>query len=248
MPIRRRTTSGLAEVANREHTEPLLCGGICQFVHVTDKRRMAKKTPPIATHRLKAESFRWQGDSALHTASRIGSYSTRETWSWLGNVIPTLGETCRRDHIPHDQHDELESLHEVLMVSTSPHRSVASVMVTWHHHLGKASKLVVDFRTGDHRAHDKLRDTNRHKSIDTTQYSVGCPPGSVGLERHAWINAPDQCGDLSADILVAKVERHYRPIVILWDNALVLLRRLTNGTHRLPSFLWRLVRAQETIP
>src|SRR6059036_894633 len=90
VPTRRRTTSGLAEVANREHSEPLLGGGICQFLHVADKDGMAKKTPPIATHRLKTGSFRWQGDSALHTASRIGSYSTRETWSGISDVMPTL--------------------------------------------------------------------------------------------------------------------------------------------------------------
>src|SRR5262249_19263299 len=117
------------------------------------------------------------------------------------------------------------------MVATSLRQSSASVMVAWDYHPSKAGKLVVDFRTGGHRAHDKICDTNRYESIDAPEYSVRCPPGRVGLEGHAWINAPDQRGDLSADILVAKVEGHYCPIVILRDSALVLLSRLTNGTH-----------------
>src|SRR5215831_15366765 len=120
-------------------------------------------------------------------------------------------------------------------------------MVAWDYHLGEMGKLVVDFRTSDHRTHDELRDANRHEGIDTTQYRVRCTPGGIGLEGHAWIDALDQRGDLSADILIAKVEGDYRPIVVLRDSALIPLSGLTNGTHRLADFFRRLVRAQETI-
>ena len=41
------------------------------------------------------------------------------------------------------------------------------VMVAWHDQGSQAGELIVDGRPGDHGAHDKLRDTNLHKGVDT---------------------------------------------------------------------------------
>src|SRR5215471_19975723 len=108
-----------------------------------------------------------------------------------------------------------------------------SVMVPWHHQLGQTGELIVDGRPGDHGAHNKLRDANLHKGVDTAQHSVRRAPGGVGLEGDAWINALHQRGDLRTDILVAKVKGDNSPVMVLWHSPLVLLSSLANGAHGL---------------
>src|SRR5215510_1866322 len=120
-------------------------------------------------------------------------------------------------------------------------------MVAWYDQFSQAGELIVDGRPGDHGAHDKLRDTNLHKGVDTAQDSIGRAPGGVGLEGDAWINALHQRGDLRTDVLVAKVKGDDSPVMVLWDSPLVLLSSLANGAHGLAGFLWGLVGAEETV-
>src|SRR6266446_6934852 len=113
-------------------------------------------------------------------------------------------------------------------------------MVMWHDYLSQASELVIDFRPGDHRTHDKFCDSNLDKGVNTASHRVRRAPGGVGLEGYAWAtSALHQDRDLSADVLVAKVEGDDGSIMVLWDYALVFLGSLANGTHRLAGFLWR---------
>src|SRR4029450_8177930 len=120
-------------------------------------------------------------------------------------------------------------------------------MVARHDQFGQAGELIVDGRPGDHGAHDKLRDANLHKGIDTAPHSVRRAPGGVGLEGDAWINALHQRSDLCTDVCVAKVEGDDSPVMVLWDSPLVLLSSLANGAHGLAGFLWGLVGAEETV-
>src|SRR5437667_864178 len=122
-----------------------------------------------------------------------------------------------------------------------------SVMVTWHDQSSQAVELIFDGRSGDHGAHDKLRDASLHKGVNTAQDSIGRTPGGVGLEGDAWINALHQRGDLCTDVLVAKVEGNNSSVMVIWDNPLVLLSSLANGAHGLAGFLWGLVGAEETV-
>src|SRR4030095_8699829 len=110
-------------------------------------------------------------------------------------------------------------------------------MVAWHDQGSQAGEPIVDGRPGDHGAHDKLRDANLHKGIDTAQHSVRRAPGCVGLEGDAWINALHQRNDLCTDVFVAKVEGDDSSVMVLWDNPLILLSSLANGTHGLAGFL-----------
>src|SRR5438445_6546472 len=116
VPARRWTASGLAKVTNGEDAEPLLGSGLSQFLQVTDEGGMAKKASPIAPHRLKARPLRREGNSTLHTASRIGPDSARGAWSRVNDVAPPLGQTLIWEYAPDHQHDEPESLHGVLMI------------------------------------------------------------------------------------------------------------------------------------
>src|SRR5882724_8455622 len=111
VPTRRWTASGLAQVANGEDAEPLLRSGLGQFLQVTDESRMAKKASPIAPHRLKARPLRREGNSTLHTASRIGPNSARGAWSRVNDVAPPLGQTLIWKHAPEDQCYEPQTLH-----------------------------------------------------------------------------------------------------------------------------------------
>src|SRR5262249_25612607 len=110
----RWTTSGLTQITNGEDAQALLSCGRCQVLEVSNERGMAKKAAPVAPHRLKARPLRRQGDRTLHTASRIGPHSAWQAWGRGNNITPALGQTLRREHAPDHQHDEPESLHEVL--------------------------------------------------------------------------------------------------------------------------------------
>ena len=120
-------------------------------------------------------------------------------------------------------------------------------MITWHDQCSQAGELIVDGRPGDHGAHDKLRDANLYKGVDTAQDSIGRAPGGVGFEGDAWINALHQSSDLRTDVFVAKVEGDDSAVMVLWDNSLVLLSSLANGAHSLAGFLGGLVGAEETV-
>src|SRR5262245_18091385 len=115
VPARGRTTSGLAQVTNREDAKSLHSRSLGQFLQVTNEGGMAKKASPIAPHGLKARPFRREGHRPLHTARRIGPYSARWAWRRVKYVTPPLGQTLIREHTPDHQHDEPEALHGVLM-------------------------------------------------------------------------------------------------------------------------------------